>query len=184
MLLKPNCSRVICFRLKFKVIITKKYNFHFYVHIYKKEALFASTRYLLKKYIEVQIHFYQLHYLVMIFYIIYQFFLYLLMFFKWFFYLLYFCITISYNILLPIDNAQADAVDIGITIKPIPVRHSVIELDVVAKKSVSNDFNIVVIIIYSLYFFFDLWFSSLKYVIISCELLIWLLKLFLTFNFF
>ena len=39
------------------------------------------------------------------------------------------------------DKAHADAVDIGITIKPIPVRDSVIELDVVAiTTNVSNDF--------------------------------------------
>ena len=38
----------------------------------------------------------------------------------------------SYNTLLPIGKAHADAVDIGITIKPIPVRDNVIELDVVA----------------------------------------------------
>ena len=34
------------------------------------------------------------------------------------------------------DNAQADAVDIGITIKPIPVKDSVMELVVVATKTI------------------------------------------------
>ena len=53
------------------------------------------------------------------------------------------------------DKAHADAVDIGITIKPIPVRDSVIELDVVTIINVSNDFSIVVIVLYFLYFFFD-----------------------------
>ena len=53
-----------------------------------------------------------------------------------------------YNILLPIDKAHAVAVDIGITIKPIPVRLKVIELDVVAiLTNVSNDFSIVVIVL-------------------------------------
>ena len=55
---------------------------------------------------------------------------------------------ISYNTLLPIDNPHAVAVDIGIAIKPIPVRDQVIELDVVAIiTNVSNDFNIVVIVL-------------------------------------
>ena len=38
----------------------------------------------------------------------------------------------SYNTLLPIDKALAGVVDIGITIKAIPVRDNVIKLDVVA----------------------------------------------------
>ena len=54
---------------------------------------------------------------------------------------------ISYNTSLPIDKAHAVVVDIGITIKPIPVRLKVIELDVVAIiTNVSNDFSIVVIL--------------------------------------
>ena len=84
----------------------------------------------------------------------------------------------SYKSLLPIDKAHADAVDIGITIKPIPVRDNVIEIDIVAIiTNVSNDFNIVVIVLYFLYFFLDLLFLSLKYVIVSLMLLIWFLKL-------
>ena len=39
---------------------------------------------------------------------------------------------ISYITLLPFDNPHAVAVDIAIAIKPIPVRLSVEELDVVA----------------------------------------------------
>ena len=51
------------------------------------------------------------------------------------------------------DKAHADAVDIGITIKPIPVRDSVIELDVVAIiTNVSNDFSIVVIVFFYISF--------------------------------
>ena len=101
-----------------------------------------------------------------------------------FVFIVFFLIT-SYNTLLPKDKAQADAVDIGITIKPIPVRDNVIELDVVAIiTNVSNDFSIVVIVLYFLYLFFDLLFSSLKYVIISLMLFIWLLKLLTSFDFF
>ena len=69
---------------------------------------------------------------------------------------------ISYSTLLPIDRAHADAVDIGITIKPTPVRLNVKELDVVAKiTNVSNDFSIVVVVLYFSYFLFDLLFLSL-----------------------
>ena len=69
----------------------------------------------------------------------------------------------SYKTLLPIDKADADAVDIGITIKPIPVSLSVIELDVVAKiTNVSVFFSIVVIVLVILYFFFDLLFLTFK----------------------
>ena len=58
---------------------------------------------------------------------------------------------ISYNTLLIIDNPHAVAVDIGITIKPIPVRLNVIELYVVAIITiVSNDFSVVVIVLYFL----------------------------------
>ena len=62
--------------------------------------------------------------------------------------------NISYSTLLPIDKPHAVAVDIGITINPIPVRDKVITLDVVAIiTNVSNDFSIVVIVLYFLYFF-------------------------------
>ena len=55
----------------------------------------------------------------------------------------------SYNTLLPIDKAHADAVDIGITIKPTPVRLQVREQDVVAiKTNAPNVFSIVVIDFY------------------------------------
>ena len=63
---------------------------------------------------------------------------------------------ISYNNLIPNDNKLAVAFDIGITIKPIPVRDNVIELDDVALiTNVSNDFNIVGDGFCFLYLFFD-----------------------------
>ena len=75
---------------------------------------------------------------------------------------------ISFITFLLIDNPHADAVVIGITIKPIPVRDKVIELDVVAIiTNVSNDFNIVVIVLYVLFFFLDLLILCSKYVIIT-----------------
>ena len=84
----------------------------------------------------------------------------------------------SFITLIPIDKPHAVAVDNGIAIKPIPVRLKVIELDVVAIiTNVSNDFSIVVNALYFFYFFLDLLFLSLKYVIISLMFLIWLLKL-------
>ena len=65
--------------------------------------------------------------------------------------------------LLPTDNPHAVGVDIGIAIKPIPVRFNVIEIAVVAIiTNLSNDFSIVVIVLYFLYFFFDLLFLSSK----------------------
>ena len=61
---------------------------------------------------------------------------------------------ISHNTFLSIDNPHAIPVDIGIAIKPIPVRLKVIELDVVAIiTKVSNDFNIVIIVAFFIYFF-------------------------------
>ena len=92
---------------------------------------------------------------------------------------------ISYITLLPIDNPHAEAVVIGFTIKTIPVRLKVIELDVVSMiTNVSNDFSIVVIVLFFLYFFFDLLFLFLKYVIHSLILLIELLKELTSFSFF
>ena len=71
-----------------------------------------------------------------------------------FLYLLYLFMIISYITLLLNDNPQVDAVVIGVTIKPIPVRLKRIELDVLAIiAKVSNDFNIVVSVLYFLYFF-------------------------------
>ena len=64
-------------------------------------------------------------------------------------YLLYFCITISYKTLLVTVNPHAMPVDIGITIKPVPVTDNLIELDVVAIITiVSKDFNILDNVLY------------------------------------
>ena len=63
---------------------------------------------------------------------------------------------ISYITLLLIDNPHAIPVDIGIAIKPIPVRLTVIRLDVVAKSSnVSNDL-LIQILFYN--FYIPFWF--------------------------
>ena len=88
-----------------------------------------------------------------------------------FLYLLFFFRITSYITLLPNDNLRAVVVDIGIAIKPIPVRLNVIELDIVAIIIVSNDFNAVVNVLYFLFFFFELLFLSLEYVIVSLMLL-------------
>ena len=54
----------------------------------------------------------------------------------------------SYITFLPIDIPHAVAVDIGLAINPILVTLKVIELEFVAKiTNVSNDFNIVVIVL-------------------------------------
>ena len=92
---------------------------------------------------------------------------------------------ISSITLLPIYNPHAVAVDIGIAIKPILLRDNVLELDLVEiVTNVSNDFNILVNVLYFLYFFLDLLFLSLKYVIIPLKMLIELLKLLKSFIFF
>ena len=63
---------------------------------------------------------------------------------------------ISYTTFLPIDNPHAVAVDIGIANNPIPVRLNLKELDVVAIiANVSIALDIVVIVLYFLYFFLD-----------------------------
>ena len=82
------------------------------------------------------------------------------------------------NILLPKDIPQAIPADIGNKINPIPVSDRVIEVDVAAMITIlSIDSNTVLKVLEFSYFFFDLLFLSLKYVIISLILLIWLLKL-------
>ena len=69
---------------------------------------------------------------------------------------------ISYSTLLLIGNTHAVAVDIGIAIKPIPVRDKVIELDVVAiLTNVADDFNIVVFVLYFFIFLFGSVFLNL-----------------------
>ena len=71
------------------------------------------------------------------------------------------------------------------TINPTPIKDDVIELDVVVIITiVTIDFVIVNNPLHFFDFFFALWFLSLKYVIISLILLIELLKLLTSFNFF
>ena len=69
-----------------------------------------------------------------------------------FFILFFVFIVFVYDFLIyyfiTIDKTQADAVDIGITIRPNPVRDNVIEPEVAATiTNVSNDFSIVVIVL-------------------------------------
>ena len=91
---------------------------------------------------------------------------------------------ISYITLLPIDKAPADAVHNGNTIKPIPVRLNVIELNFVAIiTNASYDFNFVVNVLFFSLFSLYLLFLSLKYIMFPLMLLIWLLKLFTSFDF-
>ena len=81
----------------------------------------------------------------------------LVSFIEFFMFNIFFCIIISYNTLLLIVNPHAIELDIGIAIKLLPVRLSVIELDVVAIITiVSNDFSILVIVLCFPYYFFDL----------------------------
>ena len=89
------------------------------------------------------------------------------------------------NTLLPNDRVQAIPADIGKTIKLTPVIDKVIEVDVAPMIIIlSTDSNTVFRILYFLFLFFNLIFLFLKYVINSLLLLIWLLKLSTSFNFF
>ena len=84
----------------------------------------------------------------------------------------------SCNTLLLIANPQTIPLDIGITIKSIPVRLNVIDFDVVAiLTNVSKDFNILDNILYFIFCFVDLWFLFLKYVILALIFLIQSVKL-------
>ena len=152
-----------------------------------EKAFFVSAKYLVKSYyIEIHLHFLSITVSCKDLLCILS----KNLFVCWFLsccilYLFYFFMIISYITFLPIDNMHAVAVDFGIAINPIPVRDNVIKLDAVAMKTnVSNDFNIVVKVLYFLNFFFGLLFLILKYVIISLMLLIELLKLLTSFNFF
>ena len=87
--------------------------------------------------------------------------------------------------LLPNERVQLFPADIGKTIKPIPDLDRVIDVDVDPMIIlVSTDSNNVFRVLYCFYLFFDLWFLSPKYVIISLKLLMWLLNLLTSFNFF
>ena len=69
---------------------------------------------------------------------------------------------ILWNTLLPNDKVQAIPADIGKIIKPTPATDKVIEVDVAPMITIeSTDSNIVVIVFYFLYLFFDLLFLSL-----------------------
>ena len=66
----------------------------------------------------------------------------------------------SCNILLLIVSPLGIELDKDITINPNPVRHNVIELDVVAIVTIVwNDFNNGLNVLYFLYFFSDFWWS-------------------------
>ena len=72
------------------------------------------------------------------------------------------------NTLLPNDRVQAIQAENSTTIEPIPITDSV--TDVVVEPiltTVSTDSKIVFRVLLILYFFFDLWFLSLEYLIIS-----------------
>ena len=89
------------------------------------------------------------------------------------------------NNLLPNVRKQAKPADMGKIIKPTPVTDNVIEVDVAPMiTTLSTASNIVFTVLYFLYLFFDLWFLSLKKVILSLKLLIELLKLLASFIFF
>ena len=88
------------------------------------------------------------------------------------------------NTLLPNDRVKAIPADIGKIIKPIPVIDRVIEVDVAPMIMIeSTDSNTVFRVLKILYLFLDLFFMSLKYVVISLMFLTWLLKLLTSFIF-
>ena len=89
------------------------------------------------------------------------------------------------NTLLRNDRVLAKPADIGKILKPTPITDKVTEVDVAVMITIeSTDSHFVFRVLYFLYLFFDLLFLSLKYVIISLMLLIWVLKLLISFNFF
>ena len=85
--------------------------------------------------------------------------------------------------MLPYDRVQAIPADFGKTINPIPVIDRVIEVAPMTTIE-STDSKVVFRVLHFLYFFSDLWFLSLKYVILSLMLLIELLELLTSFIFF
>ena len=86
--------------------------------------------------------------------------------------------------LLPNDRVQAIPADIAKIIKPTPVIDRDIEVQVAAMTMIeSTSSNTMFRVLNFLYIFLDLLFLSLKYVIISVRLLMWLLKLLTSFNF-
>ena len=86
--------------------------------------------------------------------------------------------------MLPTDRVHAIPGDIGRIIKQTQIIDKLIEVDVAPIITiVSTDSKLVLSFIIFIYFF-ELWFLSLKYEIISLMLLVCLLKLLTTFNFF
>ena len=82
------------------------------------------------------------------------------------------------NTLLVRDKKHAIPADFRKTIEPIPVIDRVIEVDVAPMLlKLSTVSSIVFWLLKFFYFFFILWFSSLKYVTFSAKFLIELLKL-------
>ena len=128
--------------------MTKKINICFYIHFYKKDSFLVSPTCFVKilhkhsnsrlsNMLSCKDLLYKLSKDLIVCWSLSYCFLYLLFLFM----------IISYINLLPIDNPHAVAVEIGITIIPIPVRLKLIELDVVAIiTNVSNDLNIVVFV--------------------------------------
>ena len=89
------------------------------------------------------------------------------------------------NTLLPNDKVQAMPADFGKIIKPLPVIDRVIEINVAPMiTTLSIDSNTVYRVLKFLYLFFDLLFLSLKKVILSLILFMWLSKLYTSFSFF
>ena len=122
---------------------------YLYIQVFKKDSFSVSSKHLLKI-----LH--KLSYSILSITLSFKGFLYNLSkdsivywsFSYYFLYFLYLFTIMLFITLLPIDKAHADAVDIGVTIKPFPVRESVIDLDVVALiMKVSNDFNNVAIVL-------------------------------------
>ena len=166
--------------------MNKNVHFYFYVHIYKKDSFLFSSTYLVKI-----IH--KLSYSVLSIILSCKDFLYNLS--KdlivcrprsyCFLYLLFLFMINLCNTSLPNDRVQAIPADVGKIIKPIPVIDRVIEVDVAAMITIlSTDSNTVFRVLSFLYFFLDLWFLFLNYVIISLMLVTWLIKLLRSFIFF
>ena len=87
--------------------------------------------------------------------------------------------------MLPNDRVQAIPADIGEKVKSITVIDKVIDVDVAPIiTSVSTDSNIVFKVLWFLYLSYYLRFLSLRYVMVSLRLLMWLLKLLTLFIFF
>ena len=86
---------------------------------------------------------------------------------------------------VPNDRAHAILAELDLTVKPTPLTERVTDVVAALKlTTASTDSNIVLRVIYFLFFFLDLWFSSLKLLFISLLLPNDLLKLVTTKIFF